>query len=273
MRKMQVSSGKATLAVMEWGDSGPTILALHPGVGDSRIWANCAGHWVEAGYHVVAYDRRGFGNSTWEPERHDDLTDLLAVIEATSNGPLAAVVGNSLGGGLALGLAIANPELVDRLVLLGASPSGYDYSNWPLAAEESRLDDEIEAANLAGDLDLVNTLEVHYWLDGVNQPEGRVGGAARDLMADMNGRALAAAPVGDKTKRPPAWPQLGNVGCPTLVIAGEHDLPGIQQQSKSLAAAIPHANFMELADSAHCPSLDQPDRLSAAVLELLVASV
>lgn len=79
----KVLNGSATLHVSRWCTTGPTLFALHPGVGDSRIWNSCAPGWVAAGYQVVAYDRRGFGSTDSAPEPHDDVDDLLAVMNAT----------------------------------------------------------------------------------------------------------------------------------------------------------------------------------------------
>ena len=52
-----VSTNSAQLAVHEWGAGPRSIVALHPGMGDHRIWNACAGVWADAGHHVVAYGR------------------------------------------------------------------------------------------------------------------------------------------------------------------------------------------------------------------------
>lgn len=269
-----ITSGRAHLAVTTWEPVGPptgvTIVALHPGVGDRRIWLWSAPVWAEAGHRVVAYDRRGFGTTIAPAEDHDDLVDLMTVLDATVTGPVV-LVGNSRGGGLALDLAVAQPDRVAGLVLIGASPSGYPPERWTESAAEQEQDGLIAAAEAAGDLDLVNRLEVRYWLDGTEAPDGRVGGSARELMLDMNGRALRAAPIGDRAERAPVWPELGRILAPTLVVVGELDLPGCRQQAAELAERLPHARLATVAESAHCPSLDQPAALAALVLEYLAA--
>ena len=57
-----------------------------------------------------------------------------------------------------------------------------------------------------------------------------------------------------------------------LVIAGEHDLPGIVTLCGQLASVLPNARLTTIAGTAHCPALDQPDALNDAVLEF-VASI
>lgn len=262
-----VRSGSADLAVTEWGE-GPPIVALHPGVGDRRIWRGCAPVWAEAGHHVVAHDRRGFGDTAHQPEPHSYLTDLLAVMDATVTGP-AVIVGNSRGGELAIDLAVAEPHRVRGLVLIGAGVSGCPWELWEESEAEKAQDALIEAADGAGDTDRVNELEARYWLDGTEQPEGRVGDPARALFLDMNGRALAARNPGDVIPPAEAWPKLPDLAIPTLVIDGEHDLPGQHNVGRAIAERIPGATHVMLEGTAHCPQLDQPEALNALVLDFL----
>ena len=97
------------------------------GTGDRRIWQWCAPVWAEAGHRVVAYDRRGFGETVHVAEPHDDLADLMAVT-AQSDARPAVVVGNSRGGRLALDLALAHPDHVTALAW--ALPPGLKPTSW-----------------------------------------------------------------------------------------------------------------------------------------------
>src|SRR5437764_1346998 len=94
------------------------------------------------------------------------------------------LVGASAGGGLALDAALLMPERVAGLVLLGPAVSGAPEAE--LDETEQRFDALFEAAIEAGDDAEVNRLDMWFWLDGPNSPEGRVGGAARDLALEMN---------------------------------------------------------------------------------------
>lgn len=179
------------------------------------------------------------------------------------------LIGNSRGGGIALDVALTSPERVSALVLIAPSLTGYDHSDWPTAPAEDEQDSLLIAADKAGDLELLNRLETRYWLDGVEQIEGRVSGQPRELFLEMNGRALRSAPIGEPLQRTPAWPLLSQIAVPVLVLVGEYDLPGIRKQCIETAAALPTSEFSEIQESAHCPSLDQPDRLSETVLAFL----
>ena len=257
-----VRSGAAELAVTVRG-AGIPLLALHAGVCDRRSWQWCAPVWEEAGLRTVAYDRRGFGHTRYSAEAYDSLADLRAVAEAMQAAP-AVVVGSSLGGGLAVDLALAHPDEVLALILVGSLPSGAPGEAWEESVEESAAAAAVSAASQSGDLDRLNRLEAHYWLDGPAQPEGRVTGPPRDLMVEMNRRALTAPPPGEDTARPPAWPRLGEVRAPTLLVVGEYDETGLLPLTDMMAASLPDARVQLLDGTAHCPCSTVPTTSAAS---------
>lgn len=262
-----VTSGQAELAVSTWGDGAP-LLALHAGVCDRRSWQWCASTWAEAGYRTVAYDRRGFGSTRYQPEPHDDMADLRAVTGRTDARP-AVVLGNSMGGTLAVDLALAHPDEVLALVLIGSLPSGVPVELWQQSADEAAAEARVDAAARAGDLDELNRWEVQYWLDGPAQTEGRVRGTPRDLMHDMNARALRSPSVGPTEELSAAWPHLEEITVPTLLVVGDLDEQGLAPVVEQMAGRLGDARVEHLPDSAHCPMLDRPAELSAAVLRFL----
>ena len=97
----------------------------------------------------------------------------------------AHVVGVSLGGHVALDLALAHPGLVDRLVLVGAGIDGWEHEASLVAAW-----DEEAAAFERGDLDEVSWINVRTWLDGPTRGEGDVpkacGGACSRCSAPLS---------------------------------------------------------------------------------------
>lgn len=262
-----VTYGSAELAVSTYGQ-GTSIVALHAGVCDRRSWQWCAPVWAEHGYRTVVYDRRGFGDTRFERETYDSLADLRAVTAATGASP-AVVVGNSMGGSLAVDLALAYADEVSTLVLIGSLPSGTPFETWQTSQPEAALEAEIDAAVRAGDRARVNELEVHYWLDGPAQAVERVRGEPRRLMLEMNGRALELPSPGDDADRPEAWSRLEDLVVPTLLVLGEYDEVGLGPLAETMAARIPEARIERLPGTAHCPMLDRPDALARVVLDFV----
>lgn len=274
-----VRSGRAELAYDVTAPTGPgpgaggptPVLFLHAGVTDRRSWAPL----VEAlapERTTVAYDRRGFGDTRSEPEPFSHVDDALAVLDAALPGRAArpvALVGASMGGRVALDLALAHPGRVAALVLIGPAVRGAP-SPGPheMSEAERRLDAALDAADEAGDLAEVNRIEAHVWLDGPEAPEGRVSGPVRDLFLAMNGRALAAeasGEAGDETDLPPAWDRLEQVAVPTLVLVGDGDVAHVRARAEATAGRIPGARLEVLAGTAHLPHLEAHPRCVEAI--------
>jgi pimeloyl-ACP methyl ester carboxylesterase len=261
-------SSSARIAYDETG-SGAPVLLVHAGVNDRRSWHHVVGD-LSPTHRVLAFDQRGFGETTYEPEAHSGVDDARAVLDdAGVEGPVA-LVGCSMGGRLALDLTLAHPDRVNRLVLIGAACRGAPDPNPDEYPESYReLGHAIEAAEEAGDLDLVNQLEAWLWLDGPSAREGRVEGPTRELFLDMNGRALAAPDTGAEVERPSAWDRLGEITVPTLVLLGDLDLEDVALTNEGLAERIPDASFELLADTAHVPHLEAHPRCLEAIRAFL----
>jgi len=257
---MFVTSGSARLAVDVTGDAaGPPVLMLHAGVADRRSWAPLT-RALGSGVRSIAVDRRGFGQTAYEPEPHSHVDDTVAVLDALGVDP-AAVVGASMGGRLAFDLALAHPDRVSALVLVGAGVRGRPELA-PMTEAVRALSDAIDAAEDAGALDEVNRLEAHVWLDGPEAPEGRVTGPVRDLFLDMNGIALAAADPGPVTELPSAWDRLEKIDVPALVLVGDLDLPDVMACAEVLGERLRDAEVRHLARTAHLPHMEpHPDCL------------
>jgi pimeloyl-ACP methyl ester carboxylesterase len=250
------AAGSAQLAYDVDGH-GPPALLLHAGVTDARSWRPLV-DVLRPTVRTIAYDRRGFGRTTYVEEEHDPVDDALAVLAAAG---LAAdepvtLIGASNGGKVALDLALAHPRRVRALVLIGAAVSGAPEADVATFSEPVRaLISAYEAAEGAEDLEALNEIEAHAWLDGWSASRGRVGPPARPLFLDMNRIALHAAPTGPERDRPAAWGRLHRITAPTLVLCG--DLDDVSQPtSQHLAAQIPGARHHLLHGTAHLPHLE-----------------
>src|ERR687893_1003893 len=184
---LQVDVPGGRLAAERWAGSPPTLVLLHSGVTDRRSWYETADR-LSPGYALVAYDRRGFGQSVASSDAFSHVRDLQALLDALDLDQVW-LVASSAGGRVALDAALTYPERVAGLVLLSPAISGAP-GELQADPETERLDGAIDAALEAGDLAEANRLEAWLWLDGPAVPEGRVGGPARDLFLAMNAIAL-----------------------------------------------------------------------------------
>jgi pimeloyl-ACP methyl ester carboxylesterase len=263
---MEITSGSAVLAAESTG-SGPDVLLVHAGVTDQRSWAAVVD--ALSGHRCLTYDARGYGRTTYQREDGwSPAGDAVAVLDAYDV-DRAVVVGSSMGGRTSIDLALSHPERVRALVLIGPA-----VSRAPEPAYEPEvlaLDETWEAAEAAGDLDVVNEIEARVWLDGPTAPEGRVTGAPRDLFLQMNRRALAADETGEQSADVSAWDRLAEIGVPTLLLVGEHDLRYIHENCAHAARTIPGARLVELPGVAHLPHLENDERTIAEIAAFVAA--
>ena len=265
MKAFSVSRSSALLKG-ERGGVGPAIAFLHAGVADRRMWREQL-RTFESTYEVAAYDRRGFGETTCRDEAFshvDDLRTVLNFLEIET----ASLVGCSQGGRVAIDFALAYPNRVRSLVLVAPAVSGAPAPS-EIPAEIESLIEELDRADEAEDVERVNQIEAHLWLDGPTSLEGRVSGEARDLFLDMNGIALRAPELTHEQAPPSAHEQLADIAVPTLLLWGDLDFPHVQVRCRHLAETMPNVQTEVLTGTAHLPNLEQPERFNKLLFEFL----
>jgi pimeloyl-ACP methyl ester carboxylesterase len=110
------------LSVSEYGEGNPLVI-LHGLFGSKRNWATVA-HRLAVGRRVITVDLRNHGESPW-----DDACDYSAMAEDVARviqrhaGGKADVLGHSMGGKVAMVLALSHPALVDRLIVVDIAPT------------------------------------------------------------------------------------------------------------------------------------------------------
>lgn len=227
---------------------------------------------LHADMDTVAYDRRRFGATTYEPERHDQVDDMVAVLDAVG-ADRAVLVGNSQGGQVALNTVLVHPRRVSALVLVAPGVSGAPETERSDVTEvEAAIWDGIESAYDAGQLEALNLGDIRLWLDGPTAPEGRVGGQLRELALEMNRTALHAADPGTEPEPPDAWHRLSEVRCPTLVVVGDLDMSHMLARARFLADQITGARLAVMPGTAHLPAFEQPEEFAALVRDFLATA-
>jgi len=267
--KFTVQRGAVSLAAERWpGDGrGQPVVLLHSGVTDRRGWYAVAER-LQPTTGVVAYDMRGYGDTSALTYGFSHLDDLRMVLDQVATGPVW-LVGSSMGGELAIDAAVADPSRVAGLVLLAPSVSGAPEPT-EFDTDTERLVHMWEDAQTSGDMDEVNRVEMWLWLDGPSSPEGRVSGPARDLALAMNAVALKnEIPEESGKSGIVAWSRLEEIQMPVTVACGDLDLPFMIERSKQLADWLPDARHEVLGGMAHLPYLEQPD----VVADLISAAI
>ena len=121
----------------EAGD-GPPLLLIHAGIADRRMWDDVM-EVFSSRHRVIRYDMQGYGVTPLPDGPFAYTADAAALLEALDAVP-ASVVGVSMGAGVAMDLALAHPEVVDRLVLVAAGLGGWDWDETMEAADAAELE-------------------------------------------------------------------------------------------------------------------------------------
>jgi 3-oxoadipate enol-lactonase len=234
------------------------VLLLHAGIADQRMWSSQVEALEGAGHRTLAPDLPGFGDAPLEPGTIAYVDHAASLLDRP-----AAVVGCSFGGRIALELAAARPDLVTRLVLVGAGLGSWDWSEEAQAgfAEEGEALERGDSAAAAAQ-------QARMWLADDASPE------VRALTEEMTLRSYdQQLPMEDQVKSVwpdvPAQARLAEIGVPTLVVVGSKDLHDINAMAELLVAGIPGARLETIDGAGHLPSLERPDELNRLLLDFL----
>ncbi|MGH7922728.1 MAG: alpha/beta fold hydrolase [Candidatus Dormibacteraceae bacterium] len=259
---MLVRSGDLEVAIHEWG-SGPPLLLLH-GLGDDhRAWRRmlprlCLGHRVLAPDlrgHGGTSVGRGAGSFAQLAEDQVALLDTLGLDQVD-------LAGFSMGGTIALKLAIEAPDRVRRLLPIATSSRvGRVAVAW--YQERARIADQGAAALRVALADDVETqflpgsplIGEHLRLkeQATADPRGFANGCRANI-------ALGGSPLD---------PDLPRIGAPTLVVAAEKDQLCPPRAGEIVVAGIPGARLEIVAGAAHEVPVERPEALADLVLRFL----
>src|SRR3954452_24843101 len=237
--------------------SGPAILLLHGGLGDSGLWEPVV-PLLAGRFRTIRTDLRFFGRSVCPAAPWSWQDDSVGVLDELGI-ERAALVGLSLGGKLALDIALAHPERLWAVVAVAPGLGGHDggASTGEHEARYEAAEDKFEA---------MMTIDLEVWAP---------------LGADERIRELWRAtpdanplPAGVEPLDPPGAPakeRLGELAVPTLVVTAAHDPAGFREIGPFVASAAPDARH-DAVGYRHYVTLREPELVAGVLLEFLRAT-
>jgi 3-oxoadipate enol-lactonase len=212
-------------------------------------------------YRVVTYDGRGHGDSPTPPGPYtlDDLVDDVVALLDEVGAERAHLVGISLGGMVAMRMAVREPQRVHRMVLLCTSASTDAGPYRERAATVRRGGTAPLASAVVGKWVTPGFAAGHP--EVVRRLEAMVAGA------DDEGYANCCEVVADVELRA----DLPRISAPTLVVSGAEDLALGPEHQRVIAQGIPGAELVTL-PAAHIPTVELPLQVSGAILGHLDAA-
>jgi 3-oxoadipate enol-lactonase len=242
--------------------SGYPIVFLHGFAADSRLFDDQFEAFAPHG-QVIRYDLRGFGKSdlpTSEPYSHyDDLKALLQYLGLAR----ADLMGQSMGGAIAIDFALAHPNMTRALILLDSTLGGYEHSPEFQAWFAFLVSQASEAGVGTAKALLLDTplLESARANPDVARRLGQV-------FSEYSGWHWVNEDPGTDLE-PSAIQRLEQIRAPTLIITGERTGPDLRAIGDLLQTRIPDAHAIILDGVGHVPNMEDPRTVNEIVLEFL----
>lgn len=229
------------------------VVFLHGAGMDHTVWRHQSRWLMGRGRRVVAPDLPGHGSDAHDPLASVEEAARWVADAAIEQNP-ATVFGHSMGALVAIELAASRPELVDSVVLVGASPRMRVHPELLAAAR----DDLPRAARLIGGWSFPRA-----HTGGHPEPGSWQMGATIRLVEASRPGVLAvdleACRAYDTAARSPS------VKVPTVVVAGGEDRMTPPAGSRDVAGLVEDATFLELDGLGHQPMSQDPRRFNAMV--------
>ncbi len=252
-----IEAGDVRLRVRVEG-SGPAIVLLHGWALDLDMWQPQFAGLVQS-CRLVAFDRRGFGLSSGEPDLSRDVEDVAALLDILAI-RRAAIVGMSQGARVALRCAERFPQRVACVILDGPPPHGSTVQTQAL--EEIPLAQYREIVRTRG----IESLR-EQWLRHPLMRLQSAGASARALLQEIVGRY----PGRDLLNPAESVPEvdLSQVIAPTLVINGEYDSGARIAAGDELVRLLPDAQRAMVTAAGHLSNLDNPAQYNQLLLDFV----
>lgn len=238
----------------ERGQGGQTVLLIHGNTACSIWWERVMEH-LPANVRVLAPDLRGCGDSD-KPAPPWSIADLAEDIYQFTQAlgvERCFVVGHSLGGGVAMQMAVAHPELVERLVLINSAPAEGLVTPPERYAQLEAAVQVPEILKAALGLMMPTAPQDEFYHTVMEESVKKSAGALIP-----NGRALDVMNLVD---------QVAGLRAPTLIIYGQKDGLVTLHMMERTRDQIPGAQLEVWPEVGHSAPVEAPERLAKRLVE------
>ena len=258
------------LATRTLGEAGPRVVFVHGLFGQGKNWTTI-GKGLADGHRVTLVDLPNHGHSPWTDRvDYEDMVELLAT-ELEQLGEPVTLVGHSMGGKVAMQLALRRPELLRALVVVDIAPVEYPISGGrtddpdeeasPFAAYiEAMRDLDLDRLTTRDDADAALQAAVpsrmvrSFLLQSlVREGVGADGGWRWRLNLDLLARDL------EELRGFPATPPGASFDGPVLWIAGANSTYVLPEDRPHMDALFPSTRLVRIKHAGHWVHSEQPE--------------
>ena len=248
---------------------GEAVLLLHAGFQDHTMWKDQVAE-LSKHYTVITIDQPFHGNTTGM-DTTTLVADIIHTVLDNLNLDKVSVIGLSMGAASAQDFAIANPEHVNKLILIASGVNGYErdhkidstaFAWYPvmMAALEAR--DTAEAAKIF----------TRVWAEGPYRSADSLKAPVSQYvyattLATLKKHKIMGWPTWQQN--PPAIDKLSTIKVPVLIIHGDKDIPYMMESNMFLEKNIPGAKRVLVKDVAHMLNMEKPDEVNKRIMDFL----
>ncbi len=266
-REREITLGALRFHYLEWGKAeAPALILLHGFTGHARTWDHIAAPMADR-FKVLALDQRGHGDSDRAPDGNYRVAsmaqDLAAFADALCLNRFS-LVGQSMGGRVAIAYAGSHPGRVERLVLVDIGPEIAPEGLARIRTTVGNIPDELASEEQA--YLLLRTASPRYseplLRHRIKHGFHRLADGRLTWKYDKVLRTQARE---NRRDVPDLWPDLARIDCPTLIVRGIESDVLSPQIAKRMLEVLPDGRLVEVADAGHTVPGDQPEAFLAGI--------
>jgi pimeloyl-ACP methyl ester carboxylesterase len=261
------------IAYLDHG-TGPPVILVH-GLGGSLWQWEYQQDGLARAHRIITLDLLGSGFSD-KPDLDYTPTVLLEFFRSFMDAlgiRQASLIGNSMGGGIVIGMALTYPERVHRLVLIDGLPDRVrDRTTSPLIRRA--IDSPVPVWLIKLGNFLTGRGTTRSILEEIVYDRSLLTPAVIDRSTRNRARGDIIGPVMSLTRNLPLWEEtfamrLGEIEQPTLILWGAEDRIFPPQVGREVHARIRGSSFVIIPEAGHIPQWEQPQRVNQLIREFL----
>jgi pimeloyl-ACP methyl ester carboxylesterase len=242
------------------GKGAPVIL-IHGGFGDRRMW-DPQFETLSQAFRVVRYDHRGFGKSSAPTQAYSPVADLMKLMDHLEL-KRANLVGNSMGGTLALDFALLQPGRTGAVVVIASTAGGY-----PTPEEDLKSVDQVLGTAREKGTGAAVPLWLQHPMVGIAMSHPSAGPLVRTMVED-NQKMFLADHWPQEPMSPPAFERIAGLNANVLFIVGDRDVASVRAGAEASATRIKKAKVVTIKDADHLPHMEKPAEVNKLLVEYI----
>lgn len=244
---------------------GPDLVLIGGLTSDHQVWKSAL-RSLTPHFRVLIFDNRGAGQSSApdQPYSIDMMADdTLALMDAMGISK-AHILGHSMGGAIAMQMAIAQPDRVEKLIVACSRTKISAISSLFFSMREKLYEQGVSSELIA------EYAMPFLFSEGFLKNQLNVGGFSQWMARNPYPQSLVGFKHQLHASRTKDFSGLlEKIVAPTLIIAGTEDIIATMEQTQLLASTIKNSEFLSIPHCAHMPHVEYPKVFAEAVLKFL----